>query len=355
MSSRKVADTRNNHVDAFLDRLAPSQRAVYAAMPNLGDLLGDMLAQALASWPQISLSAEEFLAHVAARLPAELAPEEALGGLFVADLFLACACAKADRRALEAFEHDFAGEIARGLTSLAGDEVRGDDFKQEVRHKLFIGKPPAGPKIGEYSGRGSLRRWVRITAKRTYIDLMRSKQREPEVLAGDEAVSERASEQDPELVYVKERYRQEFRTAFTTALSTLTTRQRNILRHHFVHRLRFDAEQVQLTLSIGDVQAALAELSGAHDSVFLDGFSPARNPEMWSLHTLKAVARLTRHGAMAASWCTAAEVRRDLNTCGFEVERVPGLPPKHHALRARYAPRWPGRSWLSSASSCRKS
>ena len=107
-----------------------------------------------------------------------------------------------------------------------------------------------------------------------------------------------------------------------------------------VHRLRFDAEQVQLTLSIGDVQAALAELSGAHDSVFLDGFSPARNPEMWSLHTLKAVARLTRHGAMAASWCTAAEVRRDLNTCGFEVERVPGLPPKHHALRARYAPRW---------------
>lgn len=270
MSSRKVADTRNNHVDAFLDRLAPSQRAVYAAMPNLGDLLGDMLAQALASWPQISLSAEEFLAHVAARLPAELAPEEALGGLFVADLFLACACAKADRRALEAFEHDFAGEIARGLTSLAGDEVRGDDFKQEVRHKLFIGKPPAGPKIGEYSGRGSLRRWVRITAKRTYIDLMRSKQREPEVLAGDEAVSERASEQDPELVYVKERYRQEFRTAFTTALSTLTTRQRNILRHHFVHRLRFDeiagiyrVHRATIARWIADARAALLERTRA--------------------------------------------------------------------------------------------
>ncbi len=265
-----MADTRNNHVDVFLDRLAPSQRAVYAAMPNLGDLLGDMLAQALASWPQISLSAEEFLAHVAARLPTELAPEEALGGLFVADLFLACACAKADRRALEAFEHDYASEIARGLTSLAGDEVRGDDFKQEVRHKLFIGKPPAGPKIGEYAGRGSLRRWVRITAKRTYIDLMRSKQREPEVLAGDEAVSERASEQDPELAYVKERYRQEFRTAFTTALSTLTTRQRNILRHHFVHRLRFDeiagiyrVHRATIARWIADARTALLERTRA--------------------------------------------------------------------------------------------
>jgi RNA polymerase sigma-70 factor, ECF subfamily len=227
-------------IDAFLDRIAPAVRPGYAALPNLRDLLGDMLAQALAVWPQLSLGADDFLAFLAERLPGELAPEEALGGLHVTDLFLACACARTDRRALEAFERDYALEIARGLSSFAGDEVRGDDFKQEVRHKLFIGKPPAGPKIAEYSGRGSLRRWVRITARRTYIDLMRARQREPEVLLGDDIVSERASEMDPELVYVKERYRQEFRTAFTAALATLTTRQRNILRHHFVHRLRFD-------------------------------------------------------------------------------------------------------------------
>src|SRR5690606_5704624 len=88
-------------------------------------------------------------------------------------------------------------------------------------------------------------------------------------------------------------------------------------------------------------QAALAELGGGHDSLWLDGFSPARNPEMWQLHTLKAAARLLRRGARAATWCVAAQVRRDLQTCGFEVERVLGLPPKRHALRARYAPRWP--------------
>lgn len=199
-----------------------------------------MLAQALAVWPQITLSADEFLGFVAQRLPEEVAAEEALGGLFVSDLFLACACAKQDRRALEAFERDFAAEIARGVSSMAGDEIRSDDFKQEVRHKLFMGKPPAGPKIGEYSGRGSLRRWVRITARRTYIDIMRARQREPEVLVGDEIVSERASENDPELAYVKSKYQGEFRIAFSAALGTLSTRQRNLLRHHFVHRLRFD-------------------------------------------------------------------------------------------------------------------
>ncbi len=107
-----------------------------------------------------------------------------------------------------------------------------------------------------------------------------------------------------------------------------------------VHRLPFDGERVQLTLAIGDVRPALAELGGAHDAIYLDGFSPARNPAMWSLHTLQAVARLARRGARAASWCVAGEVRDRLVTCGFEVERAPGLPPKRHALRACFAPRW---------------
>ena len=107
-----------------------------------------------------------------------------------------------------------------------------------------------------------------------------------------------------------------------------------------VHRLRLDDERVLLTLSVGDVQPALAALSGEHEAIFLDGFDPARNPAMWSVHTLKAVARLARHGARAATWCVAREVRDALAASGFEAERVPGLPPKRHALQARFAPRW---------------
>jgi RNA polymerase sigma-70 factor (ECF subfamily) len=229
-----------NAVTAFLDHVAPAQRKAYTCLTDLGDLLADMLAQAHAAWPAVSIPDGDFVIFLAERLPPDLAPDEALEGLHIADLYLACGCARADRRALEGFEHEYAAEIARGLTSLAGDAIRGDDFKQEVRHKLFLGRAPAGPKIAEYSGRGSLRRWVRITARRTYIDLMRSRQREPELLPGDDIVQERAGELDPELAYVKGRYRDEFRTAFTAALGTLTTRQRNILRHHFVHRLRFD-------------------------------------------------------------------------------------------------------------------
>ena len=107
-----------------------------------------------------------------------------------------------------------------------------------------------------------------------------------------------------------------------------------------VHRLRLDGGLVQLTLAVGDVQPMLAELAGAHDAIFLDGFSPERNPEMWSLPALKAVARLARRGARAATWCVAGDVREHLTACGFEVERMPGAAPKRHALCATYAPRW---------------
>ena len=111
-----------------------------------------------------------------------------------------------------------------------------------------------------------------------------------------------------------------------------------------VHRLNFESERLRLTLAVGEVQPMLAELSGQHDTIYLDGFSPERNPDMWSAPTLQAVARLARPGARAATWCVAAAVRDGLHACGFEVQRVPGLPPKRHALRARFAPRWAPRT-----------
>lgn len=110
-----------------------------------------------------------------------------------------------------------------------------------------------------------------------------------------------------------------------------------------VHRLRLEGERVQLTLSIGQVQPALAELSGEHDAIYLDGVGPtqpARNPDMESLHTLKAVARLARRGARVAAGCASPELRDALTAAGFDVEPLHGLLPQRHALLARYAPRW---------------
>ena len=107
-----------------------------------------------------------------------------------------------------------------------------------------------------------------------------------------------------------------------------------------VHRLSLGQGRVQLTLAVGDARPMLGELTGTFDSIYLDGFDPQHNPDMWSLPVLKAATRLARPGARAATWTVAASVRDGLTTCGFVVERVAGPPPKRSVLRATLAPRW---------------
>lgn len=106
------------------------------------------------------------------------------------------------------------------------------------------------------------------------------------------------------------------------------------------HRFAFDDGRVLLTVCVAEVGSAVRELDFAADSVFLDGFEPQRNPAMWELGTLKGIARLCRQDTLLATWTVAGQVRRDLATCGFQVEKVAGLPPKRECLRARLAPHW---------------
>lgn len=105
-----------------------------------------------------------------------------------------------------------------------------------------------------------------------------------------------------------------------------------------VHRLQFAQGQIQLTLVIAPIRQALRELSGQYDSIYLDGFSPVRNPEMWNSEVIAGIARHANPGARAATWCVARSVRDALAANQFHVERVPGLPPKRQALRASYQP-----------------
>lgn len=106
------------------------------------------------------------------------------------------------------------------------------------------------------------------------------------------------------------------------------------------HRLVFEGGRVLLTLCIGDAKAMLREQSFEADSVYLDGFSPQRNPDIWDLHTFKAVARCCRRGTRVATWTIARSVRDALAQCGFVVNKVPGIPPKRDNLQGEFNPAW---------------
>ncbi len=102
--------------------------------------------------------------------------------------------------------------------------------------------------------------------------------------------------------------------------------------------------RVRLTLALCDVAEALPQLPASSvDAWFLDGFAPAKNPEMWSDAVLRSVARACGDGATFASYTSAGWVRRGLQQAGFSVQRTPGFGRKRemvcYALSAkRFSP-----------------
>jgi len=107
-----------------------------------------------------------------------------------------------------------------------------------------------------------------------------------------------------------------------------------------LHRLRFDDGAVTLTLALGEADALMPQLALGADALYLDGFAPACNPQMWSAPLLRALARLARPGATLATWCTARAVRDALAAAGFDLALRSGFGRKRERLEGRYAPRY---------------
>jgi len=105
--------------------------------------------------------------------------------------------------------------------------------------------------------------------------------------------------------------------------------------HRLVLEDAGDGAQVVLTLMIGDVLAMLEALEGQVDCWFADGFSPAKNPEMWHPAVFRAMAARSAPGARLATFTVARSVREGLREAGFEAEKAPGFGRKRDMLTAR--------------------
>jgi tRNA U34 5-methylaminomethyl-2-thiouridine-forming methyltransferase MnmC len=101
---------------------------------------------------------------------------------------------------------------------------------------------------------------------------------------------------------------------------------------------RFTLGPLEVEVIVGDARATLPAWPGTADAWYLDGFSPAKNPELWGDALLRAVADHTAATGSAASYTAAGFVRRGLEAAGFTVERRPGYGRKRHMTVARKRP-----------------
>ncbi len=97
---------------------------------------------------------------------------------------------------------------------------------------------------------------------------------------------------------------------------------------------RISLPGVEIEVIIGDARQTLPAWQGSADAWFLDGFAPAKNPELWSSDLMAQVGSHTASDGTVATYTAAGDVRRGLAAAGFEVTRIPGYGRKRHMTRA---------------------
>jgi len=114
------------------------------------------------------------------------------------------------------------------------------------------------------------------------------------------------------------------------------------------HRLNFMDGRVKLTLIIDDAAEGFTRLLASEhplfsntgpriDAWFLDGFAPAKNPQMWSDQLFDCIHKLSGAGTTAATFSAAGIVKQGLRRAGFEVRKVAGFGRKREMVKATFA------------------
>jgi RNA polymerase sigma-70 factor, ECF subfamily len=151
--------------------------------------------------------------------PATLAQLERIQA---ADLYLACALAAKDTRAIELSEAELMTAVRQSAGRVDSTRSFVDEVSQRVRDRLLVGDGETPPAITQYRGTGPLGRWVRVVASRIALDIKRA----------DAKNSDDSEERTCAA---------EYKAALNAAFAGLTKRDRNLMRQRYIDDLNIDA------------------------------------------------------------------------------------------------------------------
>lgn len=197
-----------------------------------------------AAWPAIEIDAESFVTFLAKQLPPELATASGLAALHAADLYLVCGLGRGHPVAIEAIEADCMPAVERALRRMKLSDASILDVTQGLYSYLLERQnaPQAAhsPRRG-YVGRGELRGWLCTCAVHEAARLQKRERRHLDLdldQAPDLVLS--GVGQSPEQAALTGELKQIFDASFRHAVATLTPRERNLLRYHFLSGLSID-------------------------------------------------------------------------------------------------------------------
>lgn len=234
------------------------------ARPELACVLGELYAVGQARWPQLpALSPEDFVAHLAGKVPQDGDPVAYVRGLVVEDLYLACACTRGVSGAVEVFDAEFLSRVPGYVRHVDRDPSFGEEIQQQLRERLLVRRGDGPARIADYSGRGALASWLRVTAVRVALD--RRALPEDACRADDTMLDELADDACLELHVLRARYAEAMTDALKRAVAALTPEQRVILRMYFAAGI--NTQQLAAILRV-DRSTAARRLVAARRAVF---------------------------------------------------------------------------------------
>jgi RNA polymerase sigma-70 factor (ECF subfamily) len=200
----------------------------------------ELYAGARRAWPFVDLDREVFARYLEARLAEGETLEGAPLREHAADLYLACGCAQGSAAALREFESAFLSCVGQYVSAIDASPAFADEVRQWLRTKLFTTADGGRGQILDYAGRGALGGWLRVAAVRRALSLRRDAQGE---LGRDEEFADEAfaALSNPELRYIQGLYRDQVQRAFQAAFLALPSRDRMLLRLHYLDGLNLEA------------------------------------------------------------------------------------------------------------------
>ena len=204
-----------------------------------------LLEKARSLHPDITVPLERFAALLGRSLPEDPGPAAAPGELHLGDLYLAYAYGLGHEAARARVETEHFTRIQRRLERMRTPPAIIADILQELRCRLVeLSEPETEPARSTYSGRGSLGGWLFIAAIRSAERSVERARREvsdtPNGSDGSDGAEPLPLRLDPETEHLVQSYKATFEEAMKQALASLSRRERNLLRFHFLERLSID-------------------------------------------------------------------------------------------------------------------
>ncbi|MBL8923033.1 MAG: sigma-70 family RNA polymerase sigma factor [Myxococcaceae bacterium] len=248
--------------EAFLDEAGTAWRGV----ADLDDRLRRALEAARAAFPGVAFDAERS-ARTLGRA-ARGASFDSLDAL-PPDVLLAAAALSGDSGAVGVVDRWIVSEARHAAQHLRAGPALADELAQQVRQRVL--SPPT-PKLADYTGKGSLKKWLRAAATRLGINLVSYEGRHRAGDGDDDAAlgQLQASAASPELAMLKAEAAQHFQQALRSGFSTLSPKERNLLRLYFLDGVSsaqlaqtYGTHRVTVTRWLASARAAVVDAAVA--------------------------------------------------------------------------------------------